>query len=521
MAANAPSLQRRPDVAFWVAFGVCAAAALLPLLVTYRLPMTDLPQHAAQITFWKHYSDPCYRFDLQYEKNWFTPYLGGYALARLFASIVSVNAAFKIVIALYIITLALTSLMLARRVGVDHWLSLLAFPLAYGFSFYWGFVNTLVALPLSVVFVALAYDYARESTVRRGVAVGVLALLIPFVHALLFAACFVAAVLMLCWSLRRDFRRLLPALLPYLAPLPVLALWWQRVGGHERMRMASFWALTPTRLIRFFSDLLSAGWDPAGAVVAILLMIVAALAGLRPSRDPRRWIPAAVFALSYFLGPLALRGTTFINQRFAVLFVIALLLAFDSRPPLLRVRLVHSLMVIVVLAWSVVLIARFVQFQRESQDFDRLVDRMPTNARVLYLDYAPGSAAIPAYPYFQYAAYYQERKGGLINWSFANNFQVIMRYRPGAEIRTTRSLYQNPRLFRWGTNDSRYDFFLVRAPVDLQRVIFAEATEPVVLDGQVGWWWLYRRASAKPASPCPPLVPDGDVAHRPVIDFTG
>lgn len=505
--------------ALFFAFATCALLSLLPLLATYRLPMTDLPQHAAQITFWAHRHDPCYAFDRQYELNLLTPYFGAYAPARLLAALMPVNAAFKIVIALAIAALPLSLLMLTRRAGLDDWLALLGFPLAFGFNFYWGFVNTMIALPLAIVFIGVAYDYAREQTLRRAIAVALLAIAVAMAHALIFAVALCAAGAMHLTS-TKSIRRLVITSIPYVAPLPALALWWSRVSAHERMRVGTVWALSPKRLLIFFSDLLSAGFDRTAVAVSAILIVAVIVTGLRPSRELRRWIPAAAFGAAYFLAPSIIRGTSFINERFAVLFAVSLLLAFDAGRPLVRRELARTIIVAAVAAWSLVLVGRFTRFQQESRDFDRLVDALPTNAGVAYLDLAPYSTAISGYPYVQYAAYYQERKGGLISWSFANNFQVVMRYRPGVEIRVTPGLYLDGRRFRWGTNDSRHEYFLVRAPGDAGRFLFREATEPIVLHAHEGAWWVYRRASTQPRSTCPPLAPDGDEARKPVIDLT-
>jgi hypothetical protein len=505
---------------FWLAFALCAFLHTLPFLVTYRLPMTDLPQHAAQVTLWQHYDDSCYGLSRLYEPPWLTPYLGGYASARLFATWMPVNAALKLVLWLTVVTLPLACRLLLRRSGADEWLALLAFPLAFGYSFYWGFLNTIVALPLAVLFLALAFDHALAPTARRAGAIVLLSFILLLAHGLIWASCTVVALIMHAVSVRGP-RRFLFTALPYGAPVPLLIVWLAGVSAHPRLQVPTAWGLSPFRLISFFNDLLAMQPDIAATAMSVVLVLVALLAGVRPSRDRRRWIPALFFGVAYLLLPVSIRGVSFINGRFAVLCALSCLLAVDMRPPLVNRRLARLLIVAAVAAWALVLTGRFAVFQRESRDFDAVADTLPANASICYLSYAPESGALPGFPYYHYAAWMQVRKGGLVNWSFANNFQSIIRYRPGVEIATTRNLYRNPRLFRWGTNDSRYDFFLVRAPVDPGRMIFAQATEPVVLDGHAGWWWVYRRAASRPVSHCPPFVPDDAASRRPVLSLPG
>src|SRR5687768_13868595 len=107
--------------AYWIAFAICAVAATIPLLVTELLPMSDLPEHAAQVAIWKHLHDPCHRFGEIYEIHFATPYLLAYVLTRVFALIVTVSAAIKVTVWLSIVLLPLSMRELFRRGGGDPW----------------------------------------------------------------------------------------------------------------------------------------------------------------------------------------------------------------------------------------------------------------------------------------------------------------------------------------------------------------------------------------------------------------
>jgi hypothetical protein len=501
-----------------IAFVVLAAACAVPLLVTYRLPMIDLPQHAAQITIWKYFDEPCHAFAQKYEQNWYTPYLLGYAVTRAFAALMPVNAAIKLTLWLAILAVPLSMRMLARRAGIDPWLTLLGFPLAFSFSFFWGFLNTVVAVPLAIVFVVLAYDYAREQSARRAIVLACTAVLLTAGHALIFTgAALAAGVLHL--SLWRTPKRMLLTAWPYAIPLPFLLLWTGRIADHDRIATGStMWFAPWTRVVKLFSDLLAADRDPTAMLMSLMLLVVAALAGVRFSREPLRWIPAIVFGALYFAGPDILQGVAYINGRFAVLFAAFLLLAMTPGKALIAKSLARGLIVASVLAWMLVLTGRFSAFGREAEHFDRLVDHLEPNRSMIALVFDRNSAIFPGGAYLQWAAYYQERKGGAINWSFANSFPSLIRYRPGVELRETRGLYLEPRLFRWGTNDSRYDYFVVRAPdASYGAFVFREATEPIALRGRFGNWWLYQRARALPPVHCKPFTPDGPSARRPML----
>ncbi len=57
------------------------SAAVLPLWTGDFPPLTDLPQHAAQISVLRHWGDPACGYPELYEIRWLTPNGLAYALA--------------------------------------------------------------------------------------------------------------------------------------------------------------------------------------------------------------------------------------------------------------------------------------------------------------------------------------------------------------------------------------------------------------------------------------------------------
>lgn len=499
---------------FWIAFALCAAAAAAPFLVTYRMPMTDLPQHAAQITIWKHYNDPCYGFARTYRKDWFTPYLLGYGVARAFSTFLSVNDALKLTVYLTVLALALAVRMLALRAGLDPFLSLLAFPLAFGFSFYWGFLNFIVALPLGIAFVAWAYDYSLQQTVRRALIVAAAGLLLLIAHALVFAACLAIAGAMHL-TLWRNPKRMLLTAIPYALPLPLVALWALHVRRAEApAQIAPWWREIFARPLLFPMRLLANDRDSAATGFALLFMIIVAVSGVAIARERRRWIPFVVAAACYLFIPYAAFGNAWLFPRFAILAAVFALFALEAGKPLVPRPWGRALLLAAVFAWFAILSARFYRFGADARDFDRIANAIPTNRRLMFLNLIPGSDAVPGAPFLHFAAYDQERRGGVIASSFASHFPELIRYRPGADPMTSFGIEWDPRAFNWQSNDSRFDFFLVRAPLDMHDAIFRQATEPVDLRGHVGLWWLFAKRSAAPGDACAPFEPDDGEARR-------
>src|SRR5262249_45640469 len=131
------------------------------------LPMVDLPQHASQIATWLHWDDPSYPHG-HLELNFRTPYLLAYGLTGLFAPLVGVVPALKLVVWLAVVGNAFSLLHLARKLGPDPWIGLLGLPTAVGYSFYFGFVSFLAATPIAVLCHGAALDHATKPSRRSG-----------------------------------------------------------------------------------------------------------------------------------------------------------------------------------------------------------------------------------------------------------------------------------------------------------------------------------------------------------------
>jgi hypothetical protein len=203
------------------AYLLCSAAAALPLLVTYRLPMADLPQHAVQLTVWKFLDHPCYRFADFYEINWLTPYLLGTFVMHAVAMAMPVQAALKLVIYLTILAIPLALRRIADLSALDPWFALLGFPLGFGFTFYWGFVNFNIVIPL-VILLLLHCCRASSLSPRSVIITAVSALFIAISHALAYGFAVILTVPMLV------LRRLWWQAAAVLAPLPLLLAWVMR-----------------------------------------------------------------------------------------------------------------------------------------------------------------------------------------------------------------------------------------------------------------------------------------------------
>ena len=490
---------KRAITAWRTAFAVCAAAAAIPLLVTYRLPMADLPQHAVQLTVWKFFSDACYRFGDTYELNWATPYLLGTVAMRAIAAFLSVHATVKLVVYVTILLLPLILKRIAEFSGVDPWLALLGFPLAFGFSFYWGFLNFSLVVPLALLVILTASRAAAEG--GRSAKLGILSMVLAAAHALAYVFAILIALPLLAW--RRLWRQVVAILLP----LPILLLWAQHAQSQQaRARVPWEWSWGSHRLLHLFDLLLSGGNDLSALLASVLLIAIALLTGVGLTRERWRLLPFAVTLACALFWPLGAFGQTFLYPRLMLFLPATALLAAGVRETRFPRTAARALIVVFVLVWMGILTARFASFHRDADGFDRIVDNMPSNQRVLLLNVVQ-SDVVSGMPFLHFSGYYLERKGGVIGWSFASNFPMMLRYRHGFVPGVPPIVTHDPRTFDWNQH-ANFDFFIVRAPGDMTPLLFRQAGQRVRLLRRSGLWWLYERVDRPRRDECPPLVRD-------------
>ena len=478
--------------AYWIAFAVCAAAAAIPLAITGTLPAADLPEHMAQVAIWKHLDDPCHRFSETFELNFATAYLLGYLVMRALATVVSVTTAAKLTVGLTVLLLPLSMRALLRRSGADPWLSLLGFLFAYGYVFYWGFLNFALSIPIGIWFLALLYD--ERPRLPRASAVAVLLLA---AHALTFVFC--AAVALLVAAVRRAPRLVVPLLAPaILFAIFVLRLRHAERAVHEEIgRWKSAWQ----RLADIPSLLFANAWEPFGALLFLGIVVAVAVTWPRLTRDRARWALFGLAMLVYLFAPLRAFGSTFLFTRFVALVAIGALFLVEA--PRRAVVVSRVIVVTLVLVWMTVLADRFHRFGAEVRDYDRLVETIPPNRRIVQFNVEPFSEHVPGPVYWHFGALYQVRRGGLAAWSFANYYPQLVRYRRGAEpvVRT----HSTPVTGIDWPGVLQYDYVVVRSR-DPRLWLLREAPVPIAFERRVGEWWLFATPRARgPQRDCPPL----------------
>lgn len=468
--------------------------ALAPIWIARYLPSIDMPQHAAQIAALREIWQGNEAFTQLFEVNWFTPYLLGYLLLYALSLVVPIAVAAQIVVSLAVLAMPLLTGQLLRAAGADERWKWLAIPCSFSFAFYWGFLSFLVAAPLALLFWIQTIRFVNAPTVKRGVMIALFSIFLFFSHVIVLGFASLVALGYVFGRSLRDVKTLVLRALPYTAPIPLIVIW--LASAYRAVPTAS---TEPTIYGSFMERVAQLLLQPAGhdgftlitLLVTATIVLLPPLAGSTFSHRPERWLPFALGLLVFVAAPRYVITTAYFFQRLGLFLVPLWLLAWD--PPTRPGRRLDWVPAVIVLLWSFTNIGRFAGFARESETFRDVMAAMQPGRRVASMvdDKSSQFFAWPVYLHFP--AWYQATGRGIVDFNFADFYSSMVRYKKDAGPRITDPLAWYPTAFQWDVyGGARYDYFLVKAPVDISNEIFKEKRGSVELVTRSGWWWLYR-----------------------------
>ncbi|MEY4581773.1 MAG: hypothetical protein RL701_6476 [Pseudomonadota bacterium] len=444
---------------------VLCTLAIAPFWVGEYMPMVDLPQHAAQLAIDASWHDLSSIYHKVYHVNWHTNQLFAYSFVRLFEHVVPLVPAIKLVLTLSVLELALAVYWLVRSLGGNTWWSLLALPLGYSFSLYWGFFNYVVALPFGIGLIVLSTRYALAPSWRKALVILVWTNVLFFAHALILAYAGLVSAALIAARAKR-FKAKLVGGLALATVLPTVFVWWHVIQSNEASTTATEvvtdWGFF--RLRAFFNmqigNACDDNWD---AFLGIVLLSLPFAIGARFSRELWRYIPFALTWTLFMVLPFSALEVAFIFERFAVFALPSLLFALEPKPAPPAGR---ALAVSLVAAQLVSVGLRFKDFDEEAQPLNVVLKAAEPNRRVLYLPTENTSHVTWGGPYAHFGCWYQVKRGGLIDFSFAEYFPMWYRYNPDEDPPLPADFDEYAHKFRWREhNGPRYDYFLVRGPL--------------------------------------------------------
>lgn len=473
-----------------LALGCCA---VLPFWVGDYMPLADLPQHAAQISIAQHWSDPDFGYQMQYSVNWYSSQLLAYNITRAFAVVLPLTSAIKLVLSLAVLALAASVDWLVRTMGGDRWWGLLAFPLGFGFSMYWGMYNYVVAIPVGIVLIIFCLRYASAPSLGRAGGVLLGANVLFFIHSLILAYAGLVSVSVIA-ARAPGLRNKLLGWAALASVLPTVALWWSVQGARPSTATTLMEAdLGAHRLRHLFAFQVSAESEPSfQTAVGLGLLLLPFALGARFSRERWRYLPLLVTLAVFALAPRAALDIDLIYERFAVFVLPALLCALEPGVVGSWRRLAVGGLVgaqLLGVAWA------FFRFDREARSLDDVLAKTEPHKRLLYMPVEQTSRAVPHEVYSHFGSWYQVRRGGVADFSFAELYPAWYRYRPGSEPNLPKEFDSHADHFRYDLHDGqRYDYFLAHGPVVPEW--FVAAPDRVRRIMSIGEWTLFGRAEA-------------------------
>lgn len=495
------------------------------------LPLGDLPDHAGQIRAMIDFD----HYRANHKINWFTPYILAYVITMALAKVFPLIVAIKMVLTFCLVSMPIAVALLIKQIRGDrHWV-ISAFPIAYGYSFYWGFYSCLLSTALSLYFLAFIIPYAkRPLTLTSFLQTSAFSLLIFCAHPIPWA--FAAGAGALIIFAHNDFRATLRRSCAIFSTFAVALAWMamtnptsadstnsqfaiERIMAKGTQAWASFGAAYADlagkdwfseRMGELFSHAIGRYVTPTNIALALYLLIWPAFFRGRLRFDVRRWLPLGLVVVTSLLLPFHVFDTFSVYCRFAVFLLPMGLFVFDpapkigSRPSGRNDKIFQITTLVAALACSTYLLAdnaRILRtFRTNEDDFRHVLQKMLPEKLVLSLNFDERSAMPLGTPYAHFANWYQAEKRGTVLYNFANAEDapnVPLRYI--GPLRPIPPIWK-PSEFQWRKHQAyNFDYFLVHSMIARDE-IFAESRGDVILLARSGRWFLYGKKKWKPKS---------------------
>lgn len=519
-----PCWTRWEPVAFWSV----SLLALLPLWLPAFPPMTDLPQHAAQVALFRDLLSGSSRWGDLLVVKWFTPYILGYALTFGLAGIFGVVAACKLIVSGAMLSTLWVTRRLLRNFESEPVLGWLCIFGLYGFSYQWGMISFMLAAPVGLYFVRILDWHEEAPGFRRGAVLSMYFVALFFCHALVLALCFVVAAVFWLGALprRQRGRHLMgwvwERLWPLLGVMALALLWLGRSSGHASVSLPVSWDLGWWQTIEgYYSNAkwvlaYSGDWGRmTGLFPRVLglrsvfianligagLLAAPFLLGYRPTLQRARLAPFVALVLCLLLMPSFVFGTAYVAQRYAIFMLPMYVLVFERAPAisatLRRRSIVTTLVAAAALAWVALFSTKAIEFDREARAFRQATSQVTNGGRVLSLVFSHDDEQSMAPTLLHLPTWLSATRGSLVDAGFTGTHIQLVVYRPGLlpKASVVDHFEWMPDRFDWQLHQGdQYDFFVIRSSADMAPRLFRGAPcAPRRVSAQQGWW-LYERA---------------------------
>ena len=448
---------------------VCVISSL-PCLAFKYLPMTDLPQHEAIVSIMRHMHDPAYGFQSYYDWAWDrTLYVFPYFLALGLSFLVPLHWALRITVFVATLSYPLGVLLTLRALKKPLALTLLALPLLYNRSFYWGFIH--FNLGLGLAFIALSELLGPWSR-GKGWRVAGLSLLSAATHVYGLA---LLSLYLLAWLLAGERRKLLSRV-PWFVPGVIALGTWGILAAKAPGFGGVQWEPFQLRLREIGHSILGGYRDRSEAfILAGWVLVTLGLAWRSLPLTLGRWrrlgvherasyILIIVNLAAYFLLPVATPTAKFISFRHVL--ISAMLVPFAvSKWDYAQAGMLAKILPVVLAAVAIANAGwHLFLFDREAREFDAVLAMLPQRPQIAQLTDDSAGAVMRSRPYMHFGAYGQAVRGGVLTDSFPLRFwNIPVKGRMSSDASVaSMNLARDPAASCPSCSRDGYDCFLVR-----------------------------------------------------------
>jgi hypothetical protein len=517
-----------PGRALFVAVSVALAAYVIayPFTLVRYPPLTDLPFHAAQTSILRHYLDPSFHFREQFTLHPLeVPYLSMYVIGALFALVVSIGTATKLMAIVMLALVPAGLAVLCHGMKKSPVWGLAGLTLTWSTVTQWGFLNFMGAIGLFAMSIGFALLVVDDPTPgrRAGLALSLIGVFFTHVYRLPFALLGVIAAGALVFPSTKRFAPLVGPLVPVLA---LFVLWLavrprgMGIGLGELSFQPERVSEIPRHLFGAYAPMDGAPPTPEGdleralakRMLAMVLFAMAAATALffvsgraaQRSREEVLWgagvtaLPvlfAAGLLLAYFTLPFEVGLWFYVYPREITTAALFGLAAAPDLPRSAPQRLAFvALLAVAAVPMSRFVSSRFREFDAATEDFREILRDIPKAPRLFHLMYWLGDSAKRVSPFLHLPAWIQAEKGGSLGFHFVQWNHSPIRYRvgsPDAPPRFAERFEWTPQYFRVLEHGPWFDTFLVRHKIDPHELFDPDPS--IKLVSHRGTWWLYRR----------------------------
>lgn len=451
---------------------VVVVIAICFLWIPEYLPMIDLPQHAAQVSLFVELIKGQSSFSDIVEINYLTPYWIGYGPLALLTCFFDISVAVKLFASIVLVAFYSSVRQFFESINTPPQLAILTLPSFFGFSFEWGFLTFIAAVPVGFFYLS----YVIKNSTRADGFLFLLKLfffgfLLFFSHALVFVF-FVAAGFLYQITRKAECKdmTIFPFVFPYVFFFLLLLAFVLRAD--PLLGMFSYgdgffnYSSGNNRIIQILTFPWTMVTEARIFAFSAILMSIPFLFGCTLSKDVAKYVLFLLFVVVWFSLPHSFNKVFFIYERYSILAVVLYFSVFEEvagkNEGFLATARGYVFPVLAILLMYKPLLDLYL-FKHESKEFEIFIEGLDSNKRVLSLVFDKESYSLSnPFVYLHFPLWYQAEKQGFVDFNFAWFSPQVVRFNVDMAPEVRPSFEWLPHEFNTIKNCLTYDALIVR-----------------------------------------------------------